>query len=77
VKEAQFSTGFAKLQGVIEALERVWADAGQEWSDEARRKLDEMYVQPILYELNELLEATVPMADCMTQASRECGPERT
>jgi hypothetical protein len=77
VKEVQFSTGFAKLQGVIDSLQRAWAASGQEWSDEARRNLEEMYIEPILQELNELLESTVPMADCMSQAGRECGPERT
>jgi hypothetical protein len=77
VKEAQFSTGFAKLQGVIEELERAWAAAGQEWSDEANRNLEKQYIEPILKELNDLLEATVPMSDCMSQAGRECGPERT
>jgi hypothetical protein len=70
----QFSGGVAKLQGAIEYLERAWREAKQNWDDETSRNLEESHIKPIIQQLNEIIEATVPLSETMGQARRGCGP---
>lgn len=74
--EGQFSTGFAKLHGVVESLQRAWKQAHEDWDDETANKIDEQHIQPIVSELNQILEMIVPMSDCVAQARRAVGPDR-
>ena len=70
----QFSGPVAKLQSAIEFLQRSWSQAQEHWDDETSRNLDKTHLQPILRQLNEIIEATSPLSDCMVQARRACAP---
>jgi hypothetical protein len=70
----QFSGSLAKLHGAIDYLERAWRESKQNWDDETSRNLDEAHIKPIIHQLNEIIEATVPLNETMGQARRNCGP---
>ena len=70
----QFASPLAKLQGAIEALQRSWNRAKDEWEDEASRNLEEKHLAPALRELKDIIEATGPLSESMTQARRACEP---
>jgi hypothetical protein len=75
VKVAQFSTPVAKLQGAIDNLQRAWLEASQHWEDGTSDNLQRAHLEPLLKELKEIIESTVPLSEGMTQASRVCGPQ--
>jgi len=74
VKVGQFSTPLAKLHGAMEALQRAWVDTQQHWDDATSENLDRVYVEPLLRELKEIIESTVPLSEGMSQAQRACAP---
>jgi hypothetical protein len=75
VKVAQFSTPVAKLQGAMDNLQRAWLEATQHWEDATSENLQRAHLEPLLKELKEIIESTVPLAEGLTQASRVCGPQ--
>jgi len=75
VKVAQFSTSVAKLQGAMDNLQRAWLETSQHWEDATSDSLQRVHLEPLLKELKEIIESTVPMAEGLTQASRVCGPQ--
>jgi hypothetical protein len=76
VKVGQFSTPIAKLQGAMENLERAWMETRQHWEDATGDNLQQAHLEPLLKELKEIIEATVPLSEGMTQMQRACGPQR-
>ncbi|HUE13417.1 MAG TPA: hypothetical protein VMR25_04575 [Planctomycetaceae bacterium] len=74
MKVGQFSTPVAKLYGAMEALQRAWADAQQHWDDATSENLERVHLEPILRELKEIIESTVPLSEGMAQAQRACAP---
>ena len=75
MKVAQFSTPLAKLQGAMENLQRAWNDAQQHWDDATSENLERVHLEPLLKELKEIIESTVPLSEGMTQAQRACAPQ--
>jgi hypothetical protein len=75
VKVAQFSTPVAKLQGAMDNFQRAWLEAQQHWEDATSDNLQRVHIEPLLKELKEIIESTVPLSEGMTQASRACGPQ--
>ena len=74
MKVGQFSTPLAKLHGAMEALDRAWNDARQHWDDTTAENLHEVHLEPLMRELKEVIEATVPLSEGMAQAQRACAP---
>lgn len=70
----QFASPLAKLHGAIDALQRSWNLAKEDWDDETSRNLDEKHLAPALKELKDIIEATGPLAESMSQARRACEP---
>jgi hypothetical protein len=75
VKVAQFSTPVAKLQGAMDNLQRAWLEASQHWEDSTSDNLQRNHLEPLIKELKDIIESTVPLSEGMTQASRVCGPQ--
>jgi hypothetical protein len=75
VKVAQFSTPVAKLQGAMDNLQRAWLEATQHWEDSNSENLQRNHLEPLIKELKDIIESTVPLSEGMTQASRVCGPQ--
>jgi hypothetical protein len=75
VKVAQFSTPVAKLQGAVDNLQRAWLEASEHWEDGTSESLQRLHLEPLMKDLKELIESTVPLAEGMTRASRDCGPQ--
>jgi hypothetical protein len=75
VRVAQFSTPLAKLQGAMDNIQRAWLEATQHWEDATSENLERAHLEPLLKELKEIIESTVPLAEGMTQAQRVCGPQ--
>jgi hypothetical protein len=75
VKVAQFSTPVAKLQGAMDNLQRAWLEASQHWEDSTSDNLQRAHLEPLIKELKDIIESTVPLSEGMTQASRVCGPQ--
>jgi len=74
VPVGQFNTQLAKLHGAIEALERAWGNTQQHWDDATSDNLETVHLEPLLRELKEIIEATVPLSEGMAKAQRDCGP---
>jgi hypothetical protein len=74
MRAGNFSAGLAKLRGAVDALRLTWNDAAEKWDDETSRALKEQHLDPLLLELCEVAEATVPLQDVVNQALRECEP---
>lgn len=74
MKVAQFSTPVAKLQGAMENLQRAWIDAQQHWEDATSDNIQRAHLEPLLKELKEIIDSTVPLSEGMMQAQRACGP---
>jgi hypothetical protein len=70
-----FTSAFAKLQGVMDALERDWANTKEHWEDSTSANLEKLHIEPLLHELRQVLEATVPLGESFAQARRACEPE--
>lgn len=75
MKVAQFSTPIAKLQGAMENFQRAWVDAQQHWEDATSENLDRVHLEPLLKQLKEIIESTVPLSEGMTQMQRACAPQ--
>jgi hypothetical protein len=73
-KIGQFEAALAKLHGVIDTLERNWAESRERWDDETSRSLEKNHMDPLLQGLRDVIESTVPVKDCMSQAQRACQP---
>jgi hypothetical protein len=74
VKVGQFSTPLAKLHGAMEVLQRAWIDTQQHWDDATSESLDRVHIEPLMRELKEIIESTVPLTEGMAQAQRACAP---
>jgi hypothetical protein len=74
MKVAQFSTSVAKLQGAMDNLQRAWTDAQQHWEDATSENIERAHLEPILKQLKEIIESTVPLSEGMMQAQRACAP---
>jgi hypothetical protein len=75
VKVAQFSTPIAKLQGAMENLQRAWMDAQQHWEDATSENIDRVHLEPLLKQLKEIIESTVPLSEGMSTMYRACSPQ--
>jgi hypothetical protein len=75
MKVAQFSTPIAKLQGAMENLKRAWMDTQQHWEDGTSENLDRAHLEPLLKQLNEIIESTIPLSEGMTTMQRACAPQ--
>lgn len=74
MRAGHFSAGLAKLHGAIGMLRDATTDANEKWDDETSRRFQEQHLEPLLQELCEVIEATVPLRDVVTQAIRACEP---
>jgi hypothetical protein len=75
VKVAQFATPIAKLQGALDNLQRAWQDTEQHWEDATSDNLERAHLEPLLKQLKEIIESTVPLSEGMGQMSRACSPQ--
>ena len=75
MKVAQFSTPIAKLQGAMENLQRAWMDAQQHWEDATSENIDRVHLEPLLKQLKEIIESTVPLSEGMSTMYRACSPQ--
>jgi hypothetical protein len=75
VKVAQFATPIAKLQGALDNLQRAWQDTEQHWDDATSENLERAHIEPLLKQLKEIIESTVPLSEGMGQMARACSPQ--
>lgn len=75
MKVAQFATPIAKLQGALDNLQRAWQEAEQHWEDATSDNLERKHLEPLLKQLKEIIESTVPLSEGMGQMARACSPQ--
>jgi hypothetical protein len=75
VKVAQFATPIAKLQDALDKLQIAWRDTEQHWEDATSDNLERAHLEPLLKQLKEIIESTVPLSEGMGQMSRACQPQ--
>jgi hypothetical protein len=75
VKVAQFATPIAKLQDALDKLQRAWQDTEQHWEDATSENLERVHLEPLMKQLKEIIESTVPLSEGMGQMARACSPQ--
>jgi hypothetical protein len=75
VKVAQFATPIAKLQDALDKLQHAWQETEQHWEDATSENIERAHLEPLLKQLKEIIESTVPLSEGMGQMSRACAPQ--
>ncbi len=75
MKVAQFATPIAKLQDALDKLQLAWQETAQHWDDATSDNLERAHIEPLLKQLKEIIESTVPLSEGMGQMARACSPQ--
>ena len=66
------STGRAMLADAAKQLETAWARAREHWNDEAARRFEKAYLDPIAPKIRATQGAMEKLAEATTAARRAC-----
>jgi uncharacterized protein YukE len=67
------TSGASKLVLGLQSLQAADTEARQYWNDEAHRKFQETYLEPLEPKVRALLDALHRLAEMLAAAERECG----
>jgi hypothetical protein len=71
VKKWDFTTGAARLDLALRALQLAWNDAGELWNDETSRAFRDKYLHPLEPRVRRAMDAVQHMAEIFSAAERE------
>ena len=73
MKSWDFSSGAAKLELAMKAIQVADAEAEQYWDDAAHEKFQETYLDPLEPKIRSMLEAIHRISEVFAIAERQCG----
>jgi hypothetical protein len=68
-----FTSGEAKLELGMKALQSADAQAEEYWRDEAHRKFQELYLEPLEPKIRSMLIAVHRLGEVLAAAANDCG----
>ena len=73
MKSWDFTSGAAKLELAMKAIQTADAAVEQYWDDAAHQKFQETYIEPLEPKVRCMLEAIHRMSEVFEAAERQCG----
>jgi hypothetical protein len=73
MKTWDFSTGAAKLELAMKALQLADSELEPYWTDAAHKKFQETYIEPLEPKIRSMLEAIHRVSEVFELAERQCG----
>jgi hypothetical protein len=72
MKSTDLQSGAGRIRRALEHLELAWAEATQEWNDEASRAFQEHHLEPMIPVVKISLDAIGRMDSLLREAQRDC-----
>ena len=72
MKHWDLSTGTGRLELALQALGRTKGDVAESWDDDASRRFQETFVEPLEPRIRTLLDAPGRLAEVLASAERQC-----
>lgn len=72
MKACDLQSGAGRIRRALEHLELAWAEASDEWHDEASRAFQEQHLEPLLPVVKTALDAIGRMDLLLREAQRDC-----
>lgn len=72
MKNADFTTGAAKMMSALKMLRSRWEETKEVWQDANSRRFEETYLDPLEPQMKLALEAIGTLAELMARAERDC-----
>ncbi len=69
------NTGAANLEMAMASLQAACADASEQWTDQTNRDFQKDYLAPLDPKFRRALDAVHRLAQVLTRAERDCGPD--
>jgi hypothetical protein len=73
MKSWDFSSGAAKLELAMKAIQIADSESEQYWNDAAHQKFRETYLEPLEPKVRSMLEAIHRISEVFDAAERQCG----
>lgn len=72
MKACDLESAAGRIRRALEHLELAWAEASDEWNDEASRAFQEQHLEPLLPIVKTALDAIGRMDLLLREAQRDC-----
>ena len=76
MRNADFISPAARLEGALKKLEKSWTDTKEDWSDPISRKVEDDYLLPLKGQIRAMLDTVEKLSGVMSKAEQACSHPR-
>jgi hypothetical protein len=66
------TTSLARLHAIADNLNITWSNTSEDWDDRTRHEIAAAHLEPLLRQVDAIIEATMPLGELLTQVRRAC-----